>query len=87
MRRLRERAGIPRDENNEQLTMYDNRRAFATEMAADETIAEAVRTEALGHTQPQTTQDYYIRLKAQQTAEATRKTAERMVGQSDESGK
>ena len=86
MRRLREKAGIPPDANGERLTMYCNRRTFGTEMAADPTIPEAVRTQALGHTNPKTTQDYYIRLHARKSAEATRKVADRLAGTSEQGG-
>jgi integrase len=86
MRRLRQKAGIAPDANGEQLTLYCNRRTFATEMADEVSIPEAVRTLALGHTDPRTTQESYIRLQARRAAEATRKTAERLAGQRERPG-
>jgi integrase len=75
MRRLRQKAGIDADGTGEQLTMYANRRTFGTLMATDASIPEAVRTQALGHTDPRTTKLFYLRLKEQDAAEATRKVA------------
>jgi integrase len=86
MRRLRAKAGIPPDANGERLTMYCNRRTFATRMAEDPTIPEAVRTQALGHTNPETTHDYYLRLQAGKMAEATRKVADDIARQRDKPG-
>jgi integrase len=87
MRRLVEGAGFKPDANEESLTLYCNRRTFATEMASEATIPEAVRTMALGHTNPQTTQAYYVRLQAGQAAEATRKVADRLANQENRPGK
>ncbi len=86
MRRLRERAGLRPDANGERLTLYSNRRTFGTAMADDAGIPEAVRTQALGHTNPKTTQDFYVRLQAQRAAEATRKVADRLAGPQDSPG-
>lgn|SRR6185437_14004364 len=81
MRRLRKRAGIRPNENGEEFVLYTNRHTFLSCAAMDPTITEAVLAEVGGHTDIRTTRRY-IHLANQTVADAGRRVADKLRGES-----